>query len=198
MQIAAPVRPQAQGNPNAIASSRGSRIVLALMANALLALSAHIALPLYFTPVPITLQTFVVLLMGLLLGPSLAFTICLLYLAEGAMGLPVFSPMGPGGMAQLLGPTGGFLLAFPFAAAVAGFAVRGVGAKLPRFGGAVIAGAAASVVSFMVGGLWIAHLAHSSWHMTAKIAVLPFVPGEVIKIMAAAGVYASVRRFVRH
>ena len=78
MQIAAPVRPQAQGNPNAIASSRGSRIVLALMANALLALSAHVALPLYFTPVPITLQTFVVLLMGLLLSPSLAFATCLL------------------------------------------------------------------------------------------------------------------------
>jgi len=198
MQTALPVRLGFRENVNGIPASRGGRIVLAFSANALLAICAHISLPLFFTPIPLTLQTFVVVLVGLLLGPSLAFSTALLYLAEGAMGLPVFSPAGLGGAAQLLGISGGFLMSYPFAAAAAGFIVRAFGWRSSRFGAAIVAGTAATVVILLCGGLWINHLSHASWQTTATIGVVPFLPGEIIKIIAAAGSYASLRRFVRH
>src|SRR6266704_4343654 len=90
-------------------------------ASLFVALCARLTLPLPFTPVPLTLQNFGVLLVGLSLGSRRGFAALALYLAEGASGLPVFSPMGPGGIAQLLGPTGGFLLAYPLVAFLAGW-----------------------------------------------------------------------------
>src|SRR6202789_3468836 len=94
--------------------ARGAGIVLA--GSALVAICAHLAVPLWFTPVPVTLQPFAVLLLGLLLGPRTAFAATVAYLAEGAAGLPVFTPHGLGGIAQLLGPTGGYLLSYPLVA----------------------------------------------------------------------------------
>jgi hypothetical protein len=76
------------------------------------------------SPVPLTVQNFGVLLVGLLLGSRRGFAALALYLAEGAMGMPVFSPLGPGGIAHLLGPTGGFLLAYPLVAWVAGYVME--------------------------------------------------------------------------
>src|SRR5271155_4942096 len=93
-------------------------------ATGLVAICAHIEVPLGFTPVPVTMQTFAVLLLGLLFSPGPAFACLALYLMEGAIGLPVFSPHGPGGMAQLLGPTGGYLLSYPFAAALTSLLYR--------------------------------------------------------------------------
>src|SRR5271155_569721 len=90
----------------------------AVLGSVLVAVCAHVSVPLLFTPVPLTLQTFAVLLLGLTLGPGTAFAALTLYLIEGAAGLPVFSPHGPGGLLQLLGPTGGYLLAYHFAAAL--------------------------------------------------------------------------------
>src|SRR5215831_11634934 len=81
-------------------------------ASLFVALCARITLPLPFTPVPLTLQNFGVLLVGLTLGSRRGFAALALYLAEGAVGLPVFNPAGLGGIAQMLGPTGGFLLAY--------------------------------------------------------------------------------------
>ena len=89
--------------------------------NALLALCAHLALPLWFTPVPLTVQPFAVLLLGLLLTPRMAATTLCAYLAEGAMGLPVFAPAPTSGLVHLLGPTGGYLMAYPIAAIVISF-----------------------------------------------------------------------------
>ena len=83
------------------------RIILAVAATGLVAVCAHISLPLPFTPVPLTLQTFAVILVGMTLGPVVGFSAMVLYLAQGAMGLPVFTPHGPGGVAQLMGPTAG-------------------------------------------------------------------------------------------
>src|ERR1700712_1911317 len=100
------------------------KAVFAVVATGLMALAAHISLPLPFSPVPLILTPFAVLLIGMVLGPLTAFSAMVLYLAEGAMGLPVFSPQGPGGVAQLLGPTAGYLFAYPFAAALAGWMVR--------------------------------------------------------------------------
>jgi biotin transport system substrate-specific component len=171
---------------------------LAFSGSVLLALCAHVSVPLVFTPVPLTLQTFAVLLTGLVLGPSLGFSSMVLYLAEGAGGLPVFSPAGPGGLAQLFGPTGGYLVAYPFAAALAGFIVRAFGIRRSPFGAALVAGSAAMVVTLLIGGLWITSFTHATWRTTTAIGVAPFVPGEVIKIIAAAGLFASFRRYVRH
>jgi biotin transport system substrate-specific component len=84
------------------------QVALVVGGSLLVALCAHITIPLPGTPVPLKVQNFGVLLVGLLLGSRRGFAALALYLAEGAMGMPVFSPTGPGGIAQLLGPTGGF------------------------------------------------------------------------------------------
>src|SRR3712207_2155280 len=86
---------------------------------AALAAASQIAIPLPGTPVPITLQPLVVVLAGLLLGPRAAAASMVTYLAAGALGLPVFAPVGAPGVARLVGPTGGYLLAYPAAAVVA-------------------------------------------------------------------------------
>src|SRR3984893_18327112 len=90
-----------------------SQIAIVIGASLFVALCARVALPLPFTPVPLTLQNFGVLLVGLLLGSRRGFTALALYLTEGSLGLPVFNPTGLGGVAQLLGPTGGYLIAYP-------------------------------------------------------------------------------------
>src|SRR5437763_12710012 len=87
---------------------------------AVIALCARLTLPLPFTPVPLTLQNFGVLLIGLLLGSRRGFSAALLYVIAGAAGAPVFNPAGPGGIAQLFGITGGYILAYPLVAALAG------------------------------------------------------------------------------
>src|ERR1700684_3857010 len=90
-----------------------SQVAIVIGASLFVALCARVSLPLPFTPVPLTLQNFGVLLAGLMLGSRRGFAALVLYLAEGAAGLPVFSIGGLGGIAQLLGPTGGYLFAYP-------------------------------------------------------------------------------------
>src|SRR5882724_7590674 len=92
---------------------------------AAVAAASQIAIPLPFTPVPITLQPMLVILAGMMLGPVAGAASMALYLAAGAAGLPVFTPIGAPGIARFFGPTGGYLIAYPAAAYVAGmFAVR--------------------------------------------------------------------------
>jgi biotin transport system substrate-specific component len=198
MQTSLPVRVSTPQNLFGVTTTRAGRIVLAFSASALMAVCAHVSFPLFFTPVPLTMQTFAVLLSGILLGPSMAFSSMLLYLAEGAAGLPVFSPAGPGGLAQLLGVTGGYLMAYPFAAALAGLIVRALAPRWSRFGAALAAGSTATLLVLVSGGLWMSVLSHAAWGTSVIVAIVPFLPGEVIKIAAAAGIYASLRRYVRH
>ena len=86
---------------------------IVICASAVIAVCARLMVPLPFTPVPLTLANFGVLLVGLTLGSRRGFAAAALYLAWGAMGLPVFASAGPGSIAQLLGPTGGYLLGVP-------------------------------------------------------------------------------------
>jgi len=169
------------------------RVLLAIAASAFVALCAHVSVPLYFTPVPITLQTFAVILVGLALGPTLGFSAMVLYLAEGAAGLPVFSPHSTG----LIGPTAGFLFSYPFAAAAAGTVVRALRIGRSKFPAAIAAGVAANVVIFTLGAGWIAHLMHLTPGIAWHLAVAPFLPGEVLKVTAAAGAFVSLRRWNR-
>src|SRR5450755_4800553 len=97
---------------------------IVICASAVIAVCARLVLPLPFTPVPLTLANFGVLLIGLTLGSRRGFAAAALYLAWGAMGLPVFSPVGPGGLAQLFGATAGYLWAYPLVAFVAGWIVE--------------------------------------------------------------------------
>lgn len=168
------------------------QIGLALAGTALIAIAAHVAVPLPFTAVPFTLQPLAVLLMGLLFGPVLGFSTLCLYLVEGMAGMPVFEPHGMGGFAQMAGPTGGFLIAYPFVAAIAGAMFRGIRLR-SRFAAAAIAGAVATALLFAVGALWFASLLHLGMRATLLGAVVPFVPGEAVKVLAAAGIAVSLQ-----
>ena len=197
MQSTLPIQLDAAPDAKELRRTFAGRVVLAIAASALVAVCAHVSLPLYFTPVPLTLQTLAVILIGLALGPSLGASAMLLYLAEGAIGLPVFSPNGLGGIAQLLGPTAGYLFSYPLAAAAAGFVVRAIRLNRSQFAAAILAGMTASFFIFSMGSGWIAYLLHLSPVATWHLAVAPFLPGEVLKISAAAGAFTTLRRWRR-
>lgn len=173
------------------------KVTLVVAATALVAVCAHISFPLPFTPVPLTLQTFAVILVGLALGPVAGFSALALYLLEGAAGLPVFSPQGAGGLAQLVGPTGGYLFSYPLAAAAAGWLVRALPGINSRFTRAAIACVAATVIIFALGAGWLAYFAHLAPIAAWTLAIVPFLPGEAVKIAAASGIYSAVQRAKR-
>lgn len=153
-------------------------------ASLFVAVCARFSVPLPFTPIPLTLANFAVLAVGLSLGSRAGCAALVLYLAEGLAGLPVFSPAGPGGLAQLLGPTGGYLMAYPAAALLAGLFAE----RLPRkFAFASLAGLGGNVVVFAGGIAWLMTLTHISFRQAASFAFYPFVFAEVAKIIAAAG-----------
>lgn len=156
--------------------------LMVVAATALVAICAHSAVPLGFTPVPVTMQTFAVLLLGLLFTPGAAFACLALYLVEGAVGLPVFSPHGPGGLAQLLGPTGGYLFSYPFAAALTSVLCR---RGRRSFLNALTAAALGSVVILAAGATWLGVLAHLKFSVVFAQSVAPFLPGDAVKILAA-------------
>jgi biotin transport system substrate-specific component len=167
-------------------------VLAVVSASALVAICAHIAVPLGFTPVPVTMQTFAVLLLGLLFGPGPAFACLALYLMEGAVGLPVFSPHGPGGLAQMLGPTGGYLLSYPFAAALASVLYRRGRRSLVA---AVAAAGLASLLILAAGATWLALLTHAKFSVVFAQSVAPFLPGDAIKILAAAACVSMLGSF---
>jgi biotin transport system substrate-specific component len=159
-------------------------------ASLFVALCARIAIPLPFTPVPLTVQNFGVLLVGLLLGSRRGFAALALYLAEGAMGMPVFSPAGVGGIAQLLGATGGYLIMYPLVAALAGVIFER-GTK--SFGRAAIACLSAEILLFAGGVAWLYVLTHSLAR-AAYLGVYWFLAAEVMKIMFAAAIAVRWQR----
>ena len=164
---------------------RGAGAVL--LGSLVVALAAHVAIPLPFTPVPFTLQPLAVLLVGLMLGPSLGFATMCAYLAEGALGLPVFQPHGPGGLLQMAGPTGGFLLSYPLVAMIAGGLFRALPLR-SRYLSAALAGTAAVALLFTAGATQFAVWMHTGLAATMTAAVVPFLPGEFVKVLAAAGI----------
>ena len=178
----------AQGQLRTASWVRQGAIVVG--ASLFVALCARITVPLRYTPVPLTLQNFGVLLVGLMLGPRRGFAALALYLAEGASGLPVFNPTGPGGIAQLLGPTGGFLLAYPIVAAVAGFIFQ---SGKRTFARAAAAGTLAEIVLFASGIGWLGMLTHS-FGQAIRFGLYWFIFAEVIKIMFAGAMAARFGR----
>lgn len=171
-----------------VRSSR-TRALGILLAVGALALASQFALPIAGTPVPITLQPLLVVLAGLLLGPVDAAVAMVLYLIAGVAGLPVFQPFGAPGLLRLVGPTGGYLLAYPVAAAVAGR----LGAGQPRFATRALA-AMAGILVLYLGGLAQLAVISGSLATAAALGVLPFVAADAVKALVAAAVSGSRRR----
>jgi biotin transport system substrate-specific component len=169
-----------------VVSEMARQVALVVGASLFVAVCAHITIPLPFTPVPLTVQNFGVLLVGLMLGRRRGFAALALYLAEGAMGLPVFSPIGPGGIAHLLGPTGGFLLAYPLVAWVAGYVMEHGRRSFAR---AAIGGLLGEAVLFTSGLAWLTVLTHSMVQ-AFRWGLYWFLFAEVIKVLMAAGIAA--------
>jgi biotin transport system substrate-specific component len=153
-------------------------------ANLLMVLCAQVAIPLPWTPVPVTGQTFGVMLVAVLLGPHRAAIALGLYLLEGAAGLPVLQPFGAPGALRLLGPTAGYLLAFPLAAFLIGRLMQAGSAasngwSVLRMTSALVAGNALILAS---GWVWLSFVARTELAQAAVSGLLTFVPVEAAKI----------------
>lgn len=193
MPIATLSRPSSTQR-STLALSAGGRVLLCLSATLVVAVAAHVSFALPFTPVPFTLQPLAVLGVGLALGPFAGAAAMLAYLAEGAVGFPVFSPTGLGGLAQLLGPTGGYLLSYPLVAFLSGLVSQRLGGRMSPFLAAAIGCSLATVVLFVSGASWLAAEAHLGARAVWIAGVAPFLPGELIKVFAAAGIYRALKR----
>jgi biotin transport system substrate-specific component len=156
---------------------RGVSMVLGA---ATVALAAQVAVPLIGTPVPMTLQPLAVLVVGGLLGARLGAAALVLYLALGALGLPVFTPGGLPGAARLLGPTGGYLLSYPVAAAVVGWL-----ASSSRPLRLLLASAAGMIVIHLGGSAQLAILTGNAGAAT-RYGLVPFLTGDLLKVGIAA------------
>jgi biotin transport system substrate-specific component len=165
-----------------------------LFVTGLTATAAQISFPVPFTHVPFTLQPMVVLLGGLALGPRLGTASQVLYLLAGVAGLPVFAASAtlPPGALRLLGPTGGYLMAYPFAAFVTGyFAERGLDR---RYLTSVLAMLAGLVVIYAFGATWLGVFARTGTsapiglHAALVTGVYPFIAPDLLKLLVAAGI----------
>jgi biotin transport system substrate-specific component len=164
--------------------------VLAVVGSLFLTVSAKIQVP--FWPVPMTMQTFAVLVIGMTYGPRLGVATVALYLAEGAMGLPVFAGAAAG-PAYMAGPTGGYLAGFVVSAFVLGHLAR------RGWDRTLLSGLAAFVIGdtvlFACGMAWLAILAGVETALTAGL--LPFLPGEALKIALATALTVAGWRWVK-
>ncbi len=164
--------------PDVIAAGRPAAV---LLGSVFVALCAHIAIPLPWTPVPMTMQPFGVLLVALLLGPGLGAAAMAAYLFEGAAGLPVLVP-GLGGLVPL-GPSAGYLLSYPLVAALVGL-LAGQGRGFVR---TAIAAAAGDALILACGAGWLALATHASFARVFAMAIEPFLAGDLVKVLLAAG-----------
>lgn len=167
-----------------------AQIVLVLAGSALLAISAQISVPFY--PVPVTGQTLVVLMIGMAYGSRLGAATLLAYLVEGGMGLPVFAN-GGAGWAYLAGPTGGYLTGFLVAAFILGLlAERGMGRGPVSTALAMLVGTA---MIYLFGATWLSSFI--GFEKALAAGVMPFLYGDVLKLVVAAGLMPLAWRGVR-
>jgi len=176
-----------------LSRSRNVTIIGIVGFAAAVAAASQIAIPLPGTPVPVTLQPMLVILAGMLLGPIAGATSMLLYLVAGATGLPVFTPMGAPGFARFFGPTGGYLIAYPVAAFVAG----AIAQRATSLSGRWLAGMAGIAVIF-VGGIAQLALLSGSMGRALQLGVTPFAALDIVKAFFAALIAAprALRRDV--
>lgn len=170
----------------AVINQRLSRILGVVFFIALTSLGAFVRIPLLFTPVPLTLQTFFVLLSGALLGSKLGFTSQAVYLLLGLSGLPLFTG-GFAGALYFAGPTAGYLAGFLFAALISGKLIK----KDDCWGKVFAKFMLADAVLLASGMLWLKLSLGLSLTNALFLGVIPFVIGDLLKIAAATSVYKS-------
>ena len=172
------------------ATSAVTKAALVVFGSLLLAVSAQFKIPLY--PVPVTGQTLVVLLIGMTYGPRLGGVTLAAYLFEGALGLPVFAG-GAAGAAVLMGPTAGYLFGFLLAATAMGYlAEHGIGRTVVSTIAAMVIG---NCVIYLCGALWLANFIGFAQAIAAG--VLPFLYGDALKLVVAAGLMPWAWRAVK-
>ncbi len=165
------------------ARTRAAQVAMVVLGSLLMALGAHVAIPVPFSPVPITGQTFTLAIVVALLGTRGATVSMLLYIAEGFTGLPVFAPLGK------LGPTSGYIFAFPLAAFATGWLFdRG---WYDRYWTRALAILAGTIAVFLGGSSWLAAIV--GWPVALATGVLPFLVGDALKTLAAAAAAPYVR-----
>jgi len=171
---------------------RARDLLLVVTGSLIVAALAQIKIPLPFTPVPITGQTFAVLLVGAALGARKGAASLTLYVAAGAVGLPVYAG-GAGGPATFLGPTGGYLIGFIFAAYFVGrLAETGRDRRLPS---ALLVFLAGEVIIYMFGLPWLS--LYIGFQKILVAGLIPFLPGDLIKLVAAALALPAAWRVVQ-
>lgn len=168
-----------------------ANVLLVLAASMLIAIAAQVAIPLPFTPVPLTLQPLAVIFIGVTLGSTRGAAAAALYLLEGFSGLPVFA-QGHGGALWLVGATAGYLYSYPFAAWVAGFvSERGLGNSVVR---AVSGMLLALGVIYAGGWSWLAMLSGPRAAWAAGVA--PFLVADIVKVAIGAALLPKLQRLV--
>src|SRR3989338_3377183 len=172
-------------------------LVFSALFAALTAAVSPIKIPLGFTPVPITLQTLVVLLSGAMLGPYYGALSMILYVAVGALGLPVFAG-GGSGFGALLGPTGGYLFSYFIAAFAVGSIVKLAGRKKSAKKKAlrwntVFAMIVGSLIIYALGATWGKVVTGLGWGAIMVGWVIPFIIGDTIKLLAAAVIADNIK-----
>ncbi|MCX7967633.1 MAG: biotin transporter BioY [Armatimonadetes bacterium] len=156
------------------------RLMALGVANLLLIVCSQIRIPLPFTPVPITGQTFGVLLLSALLGSRYGTAVVIAYVLEGAVGLPVFAGW-KGGIHALFGPTGGYIVGFVFASFAVGWLVElGWSRRTVSTFAALLIG---NALIYAFGLPWLAFFV--GWHQVLQLGLLPFLPGDFVKLVAA-------------
>lgn len=156
----------------------------------LTALSAFVRIPLPFTPVPLTLQTLVVLLLGAALGRKYGTVTQASYVLLGSIGMPIFAGASFG-FAHLAGPTGGYLIGFIAAAYLVGKLIPKSGnASYIRIFSAMLIG---SSIILLLGTIQLALVMHLRWNQAILAGLLPFIPGDIIKSIIAAGIYHRIQ-----
>jgi len=174
-------------------------LVLVMSGTVFIAVSAQIALPLPFSPVPVTGQTFAVLLTGAALGSTLGLASTGLYLAAALAGLPVLAAKSDGshtvGMAVLSMPTLGYVVGFMLAAVVVGWlAERGFSRTALR---TVIAMIAGNIIIYSLGLMWLQYSLNASWSDAIAWGLTPFLVGDAFKVLLAAGLLPAAWRLIR-
>jgi biotin transport system substrate-specific component len=169
------------------------RCALAVAGSALLAVSAHVAVPML--PVPITLQTLALPLLVLALGRNLAVAAVVLYLGEGALGLPVFAPVTDG-FPGLIGPTAGYLWMYPVAAFVMGTFLDGDLAR--SWAGRWAAVFAGDLIVFAGGACWLMIALHLPLAQAVALGVAPFVIGDLLKITIASALPSQAAKIAAY
>lgn len=177
------------GNKEIITSRSISRAIGVAFFVAGTCLGAFVRIPLFFTPVPVTLQTFFVMLSGAVLGKKYGSISQILYVGLGCAGLQIFAQANPG-IGYLFGPTGGYLMGFILSSYIIGTLVR----KNQSFIWIAFSLFLGEAVLFSTGMFWLKEYMNLSLQKAFLLGVVPFIPGDSLKLLAAASIYKGLHR----